>query len=192
MISKNNLLKKIQDLAGSKAPSALVSWNRKAQLKIQEMAFVLVAIFIFFGIILLIFVAFQAGSLKDLSQETNEDKTKELLRSISGTPELLWAGCVGCVDLDKALVLKGQSEKISELLELNYLKIERVYPDSGDGECSFGNYPLCEDIVLIDNKEFSGIASEAWVNLCRWDANKDKQICELGKIIASGSGLNAN
>lgn len=163
--------------------------NKTGQLKIQEMAFVLVAIFIFFGIILLIFVGFRVGSLKDLSSETKEDNTKELLRSISNTPELIWAGCTNCIDLDKAIILKSKSEEYSKIWEINYLKIERIYPVQNEEECGLGFYPNCNSMVLIDNKDIQGIASETWINLCRWDENKNRQICELGKIIASGSGL---
>ena len=162
----------------------------KGQLKIQEMAFVLVAIVIFFALVLLLYLSIRGASLQKDAQTILEDNAKALVSSISRYPELTWSDCSNCIDLDKALVFKetGNSSEYARKWEVDYLMIERVYPNETIRECQIGNYPSCSKITLIDSG-VTGVVYGTFVNLCRWEDSQSISICELGRIYASGRSI---
>jgi len=163
--------------------------NKKAQLKIQEMAFVLVAIVIFFALIALVFFSIKLNSIKKQAGLVQEEQAASLVRQISGIPELSWS-CSSCIDFDKAMALSlSDKNALSSFLELDYLKIELLYPQSNNQSCVLGSYPNCKNLLLINTTTNFGIVSSAFVNLCRWDSEKQQNICELGKVYASGAGV---
>ena len=166
---------------------------KKAQLKIQEMAFVLVALFLFFLLIGLFYLSFKIHSFKSSVGNLKEQEAKAMVRKIAATPELRWGECSGCIDLDKALVLKesmGSNKTLEGLWDLEYLAIETIYPAKPDKICNLGNYPECGKLVLLKRNENYGKAYTSFVSLCRWDNEKNSQKCELGKIYAAGRLLN--
>jgi len=157
--------------------------NLKGQLKIQQMAFVLVAIIIFFSIVLLFYFSIRYNSLKSDVQNLREQEVLETVRKISGTPEFLWSeeDCSACIDLDKVMVLKNRTSYSGFWKNIALLEVVRSYPSYEDEECTFGNYPNCNKITIIDNDEnFRGYS--AFVSLCRYSTEGYSK-CELGKII---------
>lgn len=164
----------------------------KGQMKIQEMAFVLVAIMIFFGLVALVFAAINLSNLKKDTVALREQEAQEMVRKISGTPELSWGAskqsCSNCIDLDKALALKKQ-KAYDGFFGLGYLMIERVYPKTADGECTTDNFPNCGKITLINSSNFVS-APYAYVSLCRFEGAQGGYVkCELGRVHAAGKGL---
>lgn len=163
--------------------------SSRGQLKIQQMAFVLVALVIFFGIVFLIFINFKLAGLKESAGELNEESASELVRKISSSAEFSFTPrmCSSCIDLDKVLVLKDR-ESYEGFWQLDYLQIVKVHPE-GKGECTKANYPNCGEITLIEEPNF-GTPSEAFVSLCRWESKNEGYFkCELGKIYASGEDI---
>lgn len=163
----------------------------KGQLKIQEMAFVLVAVIIFLALVLLVYFSIRSSSLQKDAQSMLEDNARALVSSIARYPELTWSDCSNCIDLDKALVFKerGNSSKYDRRWEVDYLMIERIYPNRTSGECASGNYPACSKITLIGSNN-SGAVYGSFVNLCKWDESQSMSVCELGKVYASGRSIN--
>ena len=163
-----------------------VNSSKKGQLKIQEMAFVLVALMIFFGMFALIFFNVRLANLKKDVTNLREEETKALITKFVGTPELAWTSskkeCYSCIDFDKAMVLKNR-QAYKGFWNLDYLMIEKVYPLGDDVECNNANYPNCRTLTII-NKSV-GNADYAYVSLCRWES-KGYVKCEMGKIYASG------
>ncbi len=157
----------------------------KAQLKIQQMAFVLVALMILFGIIALLYSSITLRSLAQEASSLNEEEAKEVVRMLSSTSEFISSNCENCIDLDKVLLLKYR-KAYQDFWNLDFLRIEKLYPESSEKECDLSNYPDCSTITLI-NKENFGSPSTAFVSLCRWEGY---QKCELGRIYASGKSLN--
>ena len=167
--------------------------NKKAQLKVQEMAFVLIAVMIFFALIALFYFSIRISSVQKNAQELFENNAKAITLALSRYPELVWSECSNCIDLDKAIVFKemGNSSNYAKKWELDYLMIERVYPKSQSRECVLGTYPTCSSLTLINKTSSFGIVSYSFVNLCRYDSQSNQQICELGKIYASGKNVKA-
>ena len=169
--------------------NASYSKNKKAQLKIQQMAFVLIAIIIFFALVALVYFSVKVNSIKKEAGNLEGDKAKKLVQRLSGVAELKWSkDCSNCIDLDKAMVLKNRSV-YSQFFGVDYLALEVLYPEKSKKECTIGNYPDCNIITLVKDKEFD-TASRAYVALCRWDQNSDSEKCELGAIYASGNSIN--
>lgn len=159
-------------------------FDSRGQFKIQQMAFVLVAIMIFFAIAALFYFSIRVENLRESAESLNEGEARELVRKLSGTPEFSFSGCVNCVDLDKVLMLK-ERRSYEKFWELEFLRVEKVYPEN-EGECTRANYPACKTITITESENF-GAPSSAFVSLCRWENEKGGYFkCELGRIYASG------
>ncbi|MBM3233355.1 hypothetical protein FJZ18_04280 [Candidatus Pacearchaeota archaeon] len=167
--------------------------SSKGQIKIQEMAFVLVALMIFFSVAIIFYISLNSADRKDKVLEQRENEVLETLRKLADSPELRWSDsheeCNGCIDLDKAILLKDpqRNQQVRALWNMGALSLEVISP-SRTGECSIGNYPLCKTITLINSTIGSRIQYEgAFVSLC-W-REQQSRICEIGKIIGSPKEL---
>ncbi|MDP1695562.1 MAG: hypothetical protein Q8L29_01460 [archaeon] len=160
--------------------------SSRAQMKIQEMAFVLVAIMIFFGLVVLLYMSIRLPSLRQDVNILAQNEASELAKGLSSTPEFAFTitDCSHCIDMDKVIALKSMNT-YKDFWKLDYLKIEKVYPVQ-TGECTGTNYPNCQSITIIDNEEF-GTPSSAFVALCRqaFENGEFYPKCELGRIYAN-------
>ena len=163
--------------------------NRKAQMKIQEMAFVLIAIMIFFAMVALVYFAIRLSSLTENVQAEREASARELARKLSDIPEFSWAECSGCVDADKVIALRDRAAYKS-LWDVDYLMVEKVYPNSTDMECTLVNYPNCKTITIVNNTKDYGVPVSAFVSLCSFNSEKGGYVkCELGKIHVAATAI---
>ena len=164
--------------------------SSKGQIKIQQMAFVLVAIIIFFAIVALFYLMFRVSNLKADAAIMQENEAKEMVQKLAGSPEFSWTGseCSGCIDLDKILVLR-ERRSYKGFWNLDYLMIERVYPLKGEGECTKANYPNCKTVTLVNSTSNYGIPLSAFVALCSIEERGSFEKCELGKIYAAGKQI---
>lgn len=159
------------------------STNKKGQMKIQQMAFVLVAIVIFFAMAALVFFSVYYSSLKDNVEDIREQEVKEIVRKISSSPEFAWTSegdCASCIDFDKVFILKNHDAYQNFWRGIPYLEISKVYPSSNE-ECAPHNYPDCSGIKIIDKNE-NIIAHSAFVALCYYEAEEKYSKCELGRV----------
>ncbi|MBI2631527.1 hypothetical protein HYW75_00810 [Candidatus Pacearchaeota archaeon] len=165
--------------------------KRKGQLKIQEMAFVLIAIMIFFAIIALFYFSIRVQNLKGSVEEQRDDEAKALVRKLVESPEfsLTTEECSSCIDFDKVMALKERKE-YQGFYPVDYLSI-KVINASNERECTRENYPACDILTLIKKKDDFGTPIGAFVALCRQEFfGQDKYIkCGLGKIYASGKEI---
>lgn len=161
----------------------------KGQMKIQQMAFVIVALVIFFAMVGIIYVIFSLSSIKQTAQELKDNEARELSIKIASSPELAFTSesdCSSCLDLEKALMLKDLNN-YKEFWNLGYLKIEKVFPEEQDEECTRFNFPRCKKITIIDSDSVN--AKSAFVALARWDAESGKYKYELGRIYTSAKKI---
>jgi hypothetical protein len=76
--------------------------NKIGQFKIQQMAFMMVFVFIFFALVGLFFFQMSMGNLRSSAQEMHMKQTISILNSITELPELSCSdSSSGCVDEDK-------------------------------------------------------------------------------------------
>jgi hypothetical protein len=148
---------------------------------------------IFFALATVFYLSLNNADSKDKVLEQRENEVLETLRKLADSPELRWSDsheeCKGCVDLDKAILLKDpqRNQQVRTLWNMGALSLEVISP-SRIGECSVGNYPLCKTITLINATAGSRIQYDgAFVSLC-W-REQQSRICEIGKIIGSPKEL---
>jgi hypothetical protein len=165
--------------------------GKRGQLKIQEMAFVLVAIMIFFAIVALFYLSVRVQNLKGSVEEQRDDEAKALVRKLAESPEfsLTTEECSSCIDFDKIIALKDRKEYQS-FYPFDYLAI-KIIGTNKNGECTRENYPECSSLTLIKKSEDFGTPIGAFVALCRQEFfGQDKYIkCGLAKIYASGDNI---
>jgi len=159
--------------------------RKRGQLKIQQMAFVLVAFMILFGVAAVFYISIQSSSLEKSADELKHDKASEMVRKLASSPELSWTrdSCEVCVDLDKAFALKSkESYKDFWGKDVGLVRIQKVYPSSGneDKECD-ASYEDCNRVTIYSLANSKYITEEAFVALCRYSPEGKK--CELGKIM---------
>jgi len=157
----------------------------KGQMKIQQMAFVLIAIVIFFAMVAIVYFSIRVSDIRESAVLLREEEAKELVRKLAGTPEFMSIECANCIDLDKILILKGK-KSYDEFWDLRYLAVEIIHPIREE-ECDNTNYPDCGRVTLVEADEI-GVPYSAFVSVCRWDSEGYTK-CELGKVYASGEGI---
>jgi hypothetical protein len=110
--------------------------NKKGQLKIQEMAFVLVAVVFLFFLVFLFYARFQGAQMAEQAKVLREFRSATLLKVVAGLPELQCAlqghGVSVCIDKDKLSEFIKMQANYSELWQnsnIAKIEIEEVYPD---------------------------------------------------------------
>ncbi|MCH7568199.1 MAG: hypothetical protein IIA87_02145 [Nanoarchaeota archaeon] len=156
--------------------------GRRGQLKIQQMAFVLVTLMIFFSMVALFYFSIRYSTLRSDVEEIREQEVIETVRKMSGAAEFAWSieDCASCIDLDKVLVLKERQSYQNFWRRIPFLQVKKIYPVSEEKECTRQNYPDCSTITIVD-EDTNIVTHSAFVALCRYEAGENK--CELGKII---------
>ena len=158
------------------------------QMKIQQMAFMIVAVFLFFTLVGLFFVSWQSSSIKQGAGDLQKQQALSSLEVIAGMSELNCDNTEGlCLDEDKLNVLTGNgnlSSSYSEFWPVSSIKVYKIYPSfdvSGVVKCpALGcNYWKVYDSGQANTEEFAG-----YVNICKrlrqGGYNYDK--CEIGKL----------
>jgi hypothetical protein len=176
----------------------MVARNKTGQLKIQQMAFMLIAVIIFFAFVGMAFLSFQLSELRSSAGTLEEKNALLLVTKLSNSPEFSCGKSFGnakanCIDADKVMVLKENIGKYKNFWGVENIEIRKIYPPQTDEEeCTIGNYPECNIIKIRDSNE--GISYSNFVSLCR----KEKVIfqetesiqtkCELAKLSVSYNG----
>ncbi len=146
----------------------------KGQMKIQQMAFMLLAVTLFFVLAGMFFLIMQVSNIKG-SATTQESKNAELLVTrLANTPEFSCHNAfdnVGsnCIDLDKFIALKSSSDKYVKYWGKNIESIEVriIYPVmENEVLCTTSNYPNCNTIRLY-NSNMNGTYHATYVAACR-------------------------
>jgi hypothetical protein len=162
--------------------------RKKAQLKIQEMSFMLIAIVIFFIMVGLFFVAIQYRKLNQQSTILAEQKAISTISKLASTAEF---GCGEplCIDTDKIMVLKNKADYQGFWGDdIKSIEIVEVFPRTvqEEIECRIDNYPNCNRYTIYDKGVKNQRTVSTFVSLCRIE-EKNSYIyekCELGKIMA--------
>ena len=169
-------------------PSSLV--GKKAQLKIQEMAFMLLAVFLFFILVGMFILSIVYSNIYDEANRINEERTLSLVTNIANSPEL---ACVSsksnCIDGDKLITLVG-NDVYAKFWPFSSL---RVLTSSGFGksegelvECGLVNYPDCDILTVYDKNVKNQRAIASFVAFCykEFENSYIYDKCEIAKVIA--------
>jgi len=157
--------------------------SKSAQMKINEMIIMILAIFIFFVIVLLFWLSISTSGIKASVAQSSRDQAIMLVARLADSPEF---GCGGiassCIDTDKLIVLMNHPV-YKNFWNVDGLIVEKVTNTNSSVECSIGNYPRCT-IFTIKKPLNDTIPDSSIVSLCRKEIKKDGNYdkCEIGKI----------
>jgi hypothetical protein len=162
---------------------------KKGQMKIQQMAFMLIAVTLFFVLVGMFVLVIQFSNLKESAAVLEEKNALLLVIKLANSPEFSCGNSYGrgklnCVDFDKVMVLKENSDKYRDFWGVENIQLRKIYPHDNT-ICTMDNYPECGIIQVRDGQINS--THENFVTLCRKE-NIDGKVedkCELGRIMVS-------
>lgn len=164
--------------------------DRKAQMKIQQMAFMLMAITLFFVLVGMFFIVIQVSNLRDSAGVLEERNALLLVTKLANSPEfscgeVFGTGNLNCIDADKVMALKENINTYKNFWDVENIEIRTIYPSETEKECTAQNYPDC-NLIKIREGNISSEHSN-FVSLCRKDYSNERTIdkCEVAKILVS-------
>jgi hypothetical protein len=192
----NKINKKEKRAQGMKSKISPASpFKKKAQMKIQQMSFLLIAVFLFFALVGMVVVTVMMSDIKNSATDLREQNAKLLASKIANSPEFSCGYVYGdkksdCIDEDKVMVLKDNIDKYKNFWGVSSIEIRRIYPKwtlTKDKECTETNYPNCNIITLISSQGFD---KSNYVALCRKEKYRGEIVnkCEMAKIIIRYEG----
>ncbi len=155
-------------------------FNKKGQLKIKQMSFMLLALVLLFIIVGLFFITFSYSGLKKEVSELRQREAISTALRLAGTPEFS-CGREYCIDTDKVIALKN-IDSYREFWQVESIEIRKI---NGNTICSLSNYPNCNVFEVMKKSEENVVYIDTFVVLCRKD-NKEDYVydkCELGKLL---------
>jgi hypothetical protein len=163
--------------------------NKEAQMKIQQMSFMLLGVFLFFGLVGMIILTVKFSDMKQSATDLEEQNAILLVTKLANSPEFACGETFGtqktdCIDEDKVMMLRENIGKYADFWGVSNIEIRRIYPKNMGIECTALNYPKCDTIRLI-NKSALGFDKSNFVALCRKEKYKENivNVCEMAKII---------
>lgn len=174
----------------SQVRSALsIPSQRKAQFKTQQMAFMLIAVVVFFAFVGILVLAFNLSSIKETANLLEEQNAMLLVSKLADSPEFSCGEVFGgartnCIDFDKIMILKQDISKYKGFWGVSNIEIRKINDSGKDISCSMANYPACNVIRLLENSS-TGYDYSNFVSLC-WKENNEGNIydkCEIAKLI---------
>ena len=165
--------------------------NCKGQMKIQQTAFMLLAITVFFVLVGLFVLIFRVSSIKDTVEILEKDNAKLLVSKLANSPEFACGTAYGtlksdCVDADKVMALKANINAYKNFWGVSNIEIRKIYPMGEGVICTTANYPNC-DIIEVKTGEVYGVGVSNFISLCRKESIESYSYnkCELAELIVS-------
>ncbi len=161
--------------------------RKSGQMKINQMSFLLIAVFLFLALAGMFFLFLRMSVLKNSASDLEEENAILLVAKFSNTPEFSCGNSFGsnrgnCIDLDKVMVLKNNINKYQNFWGIKNIEIRRIYPKNSNIQCTSENYPNCDTIILLDGSVEQNTGT--FVALCRKEkiGQEIQNKCEIGKI----------
>ena len=165
----------------------------RGQMKIQQTAFLLLAVTLFFVLAGLFALSFGLSNLKNTASALEEKNAMLLVSKLANSPEFSCGEAYGgnkvdCIDADKFMMLKEETLKYRDFWGVINIEIRKTYPKmNGEIECTRVNYPNCNVIKLGSTTASNFTSVENFVSLCRKES-KGQEIydkCELALLMVS-------
>lgn len=155
--------------------------KKRGQLKIQQMAFMLMAVVLFFILAGLFWLSIQYVQLHKQANLNERERAIIVSSFLAGSAEFTCGDY--CVDSDRMLVL-GEVEAYKKFLwPYAYIIIKKLGREDKI-ECTKANYPNCNTFTILDKGKESVGEAETFIALCRKESYVTgiNEKCELGKI----------
>jgi len=166
--------------------------RKKAQMKIQQMAFMLIAVTFLFIFVGIFFLSMRLSSLRKTASNLEEKNAMLLVSKLANSPEFSCGNSFGtsrtnCIDFDKLISLQGRKEEYSDFWGVAEIEVRKIYPSEGNVQCDASSYPNCDIVEILDRNVNTQPASSNFVSLCRkeFDGVKIYDKCELALLMVS-------
>lgn len=147
---------------------------KSGQMKIQQTAFLLLAVTLLFVIVGVLVVGLKISGLKKTAIGLEEKNAVLLVSKLANSPEFSCGNAYGinrlnCVDADKAMMLGENLTRYRRFWGVKNIEIRKIYPKiQGNVECSRTNYPECNLIRAWPRVEGTNYTLvDNFVSLCR-------------------------
>jgi hypothetical protein len=159
--------------------------NWRAQFKIQQMAFMIVAVFIFFILVGLFFVQFGLEDLRTTAADLERKQAIEALQAWSEFPEFSCSDRSSyCIDEDKLSVLAGRnySQLYSSFWPVASIRVYKI--NSNSSELVICPQPNCNYYEVYDSGQTDRVEYSSYVSICRLSKVESRVMkeCEMGKL----------
>ena len=161
----------------------------KGQMKIQQMAFMLVAVFIFFALVGIGFLGYNLKDIRSSAQELERQSTISSLKVIADMPELnCGSGKFMCLDKDKLLVMSSADflKKYSEFWGVASVEVKKIHSfEERNADC-FSSSENCNYYEIYNsNSQTNSQKYSTYVSICekKSESGIKYDFCELGKLI---------
>ncbi len=164
--------------------------QKKAQLKIQQMAFMLIAVTLFFVLVGMFILTIYVSGLKNSAAVLDEKNALLLVTKLANSPEFSCGEAFGnvrtnCIDADKVMMLKEKISQYKRFWDIENVEIRTIYPKSENKECTLENYPNCNILKIREGNITTEYSN--FVSLCRKKVfnGEVENKCELAKLMIS-------
>lgn len=148
------------------------SMNAKAQLKIQETAFMLLALAFLFALLFIFYSNYQVRQIYAEKNKLLEEQAISLLEKFMAMPEF---SCLHgtCIDEDKFAVLKNMTAYNDLWRGISKIQVVRIYPQ--------------REVLTVYQKGKADITYSSFVSLCKTEQLEGYiwQNCALAKLLVS-------
>ena len=161
---------------------------KSAQYKIQQMAFMILAIFFFFILVGLFFIGWQVVNIQQSHARLQEEKALSALKVIADSSEFNCdANQDWCIDKDKLTAFTHYADLYSDFWSVASIELLIVYPPRIEKDSTNYEPILCPDVgcdyyKLYDSGQRNRRIYSAYVSVCE-DIDRSHTICELGKLM---------
>ena len=166
--------------------------KKRGQMKIQQMAFMLIAVTLFFVFVGMFFLTFVFSDIKRSANLIEEKNALLLVSKLANSPEFSCGNSfdgfkANCIDSDKVMALKSYESDYLGFWGVKKISVRKIYPSDSSAECNLGNYPECGEIKILgtSGEDVSGVGVSNFVALCRKDNTEGiiDNKCEMAKVV---------
>lgn len=166
----------------------MINKAKRGQFKIQQMAFMLIAVVLFFALVGIFVLAFRLSTIKETANLLEEKNAMLLVAKLANSPEFSCQNAFGetgvnCIDLDKVMVLKQDISRYRDFWGVSNIEIRKILDSEREVSCSLTNYPNCNVVRLIQNSS-QGYDYSNFVSLC-WKEGSEGNLynkCEIARL----------
>ena len=147
------------------------------------MAFMIVAVFIFFVLVGLFFLSIQFGDVKDSSRQLETQQAISSIETISNMPELNYKSSWSmALDEDKLKVMSGSiGDDYKKFWPVSSIKIYKIYPAFTTAiKCPATN---CNFYEVYNNGQTNIKEYSAFVSICKKINGGSTDDCSVGKLV---------
>ena len=162
-----------------------IGLEKKGQMKIQQMAFMLVAVFFFFILVGLFFLGIQLGDVKGNAAQLQKEQAISSLGVIADMPELNYDSSSSMtVDEDKLRIMSGDFGNNYDLFwPVASVEVYKIYPSFDEIiDCPGVD---CNHYELYDNGQDNTKTYSTYISICKSVKERGSiyDVCEVGKLV---------